>query len=278
MTEFKMVPVEPTPEIITALYGPALDWPAQDARRRAWAEALAAAQPAPVVKALEWNEYEREGAIDEWDAQAGPFGDFYRIETQFHGFSVERCDGTKLGKYDTPDLAKAAAQTDFETRIRSTLVSPPAPVVKAPFKFARYVDGIRRAEGVTINLAKDLSEAMDAAARLCPEPKTVLVLVSPPAPVGEPVAWRYRYINPSRLKPGPWRVREEPPADEELQPEFYQFVPLYEYSPVTSRQREEALKLAAWCLDEMQGYVKNAPTHAVLGRIEALLRRIAGGA
>jgi hypothetical protein len=48
--------------------------------------------------------------------------------------------------------------------------------------------------------------------------------------------------------------------------------------PATSPEREEALTLAAWCRDEMQGYVKNAPEHAVLGRIEALLRRIAGGA
>jgi hypothetical protein len=48
--------------------------------------------------------------------------------------------------------------------------------------------------------------------------------------------------------------------------------------PATSPDREEALTLAAWCRDEMQGYVNNAPERAVLGRIEALLRRIAGGA
>jgi hypothetical protein len=159
------------------------------------------------------------------------------------------------------------------------------------------------------------------------------IAAAPPAPVvGEPVAWRYRYVGPSLQAPGPWRVREEPPADEELQPAFYEFVPLYAHPPATSPERdralreavqliranmivhssseadylaprrdgdrqgmayaeaiemmigtpsperEEALVLAAWCRDEMQGYVKNAPTHAVLGRIEALLRRIAGGA
>jgi hypothetical protein len=63
--------------------------------------------------------------------------------------------------------------------------------------------------------------------------------------VGEPVAWRYRYVGPTRSEPGPWRVREEPPADQELQSAFYEFVPLYAHPLAPSTDREEAKKLRA---------------------------------
>jgi hypothetical protein len=130
MTEFKMVPVEPTPEIITALYGPALDWPAQDARRRAWAEALAAAPPAPVVKGLEWVEVSFARSDEDprrepsGDYEAGtPFG-FYYIEQYFgtdsYGWKVT-FDSLPVADKDDPDAAKASAQADYEARVRSAL-------------------------------------------------------------------------------------------------------------------------------------------------------------
>jgi len=68
-----------------------------------------------------------------------------------------------------------------------------------------------------------------------------------PAPVGEPVAWRYRYVGPSLQAPGPWRVREEPAVDEELQPAFYEFVPLYAHPPATSPEPLQA-RVQPWMM------------------------------
>lgn len=50
------------------------------------------------------------------------------------------------------------------------------------YEFRRYVAGVEMAEGVTIERAASLDEAMQKAAALCsPAPMTVLVLVEPAA-------------------------------------------------------------------------------------------------
>jgi transcriptional regulator with XRE-family HTH domain len=98
---------------------------------------------------------------------------------------------------------------------------------------------------------------------------------APPAPVGgEPVAWRYRYVGPSLQAPGPWRVREEPPVDEELQPAFYEFVPLYAHPPATSPEREEAKRLVV----EMDRFGWWPGSSDVAEKVDAFVRRIAGDA
>jgi hypothetical protein len=93
-----------------------------------------------------------------------------------------------------------------------------------------------------INDTWDDEEDLVPFVRKAPEP--VALAAAPPASVvGEPVAWRYRYVGPSLQEPGPWRVREEPAVDEELQPAFYEFVPLYAHPPATSTEREDAKRL-----------------------------------
>lgn len=87
-----------------------------------------ATPPAPAavdgqrVKALVWNEYETEGEVDRWDAETA-LGTFYEISTQFDGYHVAR-DCTHLAaRFDTLDEAKAAAQADYESRIRACLAT-----------------------------------------------------------------------------------------------------------------------------------------------------------
>jgi hypothetical protein len=47
--------------------------------------------------------------------------------------------------------------------------------VRKPFTFRRFVNGQEKAEGVRIELADTLEQAMIRACRLCPEKGTVLV-------------------------------------------------------------------------------------------------------
>lgn len=74
------------------------------------------------VKPLVWNEYETEGEVDRWDAETA-LGSFYEISTEFDGYSVSNDHVHSDQRFDTPDEAKAFAQSDYETRIRSALVS-----------------------------------------------------------------------------------------------------------------------------------------------------------
>ena len=76
------------------------------------------------VKPLEWNEYETEGEIDRWDAQT-MMGAYYEIGVDFNGYLVSH-DYAHLNRaYETLDEAKAAAQADYESRIRATLNQEP---------------------------------------------------------------------------------------------------------------------------------------------------------
>lgn len=75
-------------------------------------------QPAPsvAVKALEWSEINE--ILEE--AEAAPFGIFYHIEDDPDGYALDLNDDD-LGSHSTLELAKAAAQSDYEARIRSAL-------------------------------------------------------------------------------------------------------------------------------------------------------------
>jgi hypothetical protein len=85
-------------------------------------DALTAALPfLPVqgaVKKLEWNEYEREGQIEEWDASSG-FDGYYNITLGLNGYLVKMPDDEE--EFETLEAAKAAAQADYEARILSAL-------------------------------------------------------------------------------------------------------------------------------------------------------------
>lgn len=74
------------------------------------------------VKPLVWNEYETEGEVDRWDAETA-LGSFYEISTEFDGYSVSNDQVHSYQRFYTPDEAKAFAQSDYEARIRSALVS-----------------------------------------------------------------------------------------------------------------------------------------------------------
>lgn len=75
---------------------------------------------APRVRELRWNEYEREGDIDQWDAEAGKFHVYYGVELHHDGYRTF-WDGEAFGPFDTLEAAKSAAQADYERRVLACL-------------------------------------------------------------------------------------------------------------------------------------------------------------
>lgn len=71
------------------------------------------------VKPLEWTEYGRDDLMKYWNAEAAPFGVYYRIERDRDRFWMSLSEDWSL--HDTPEEAKAAAQADYERRILSAL-------------------------------------------------------------------------------------------------------------------------------------------------------------
>lgn len=109
---------------------------------------IPAASPAPLegvrVKPLEWDEtFQDRGdgssELSGWEAETPGFSVFYTVEIEVSGFALRRQDlnVTELGTFTDPDEAKAAAQADFDQRIRSALASPPSP--------AQVTDALRHA-------------------------------------------------------------------------------------------------------------------------------------
>lgn len=85
-------------------------------------DALAAGQPqqgSVKVKPLEWTEFTFAGLPSFWNAEAAPFGVYYRIERDRDCFWMSL--GEEWSLHDTPEEAKAAAQADYERRILSAL-------------------------------------------------------------------------------------------------------------------------------------------------------------
>ena len=72
------------------------------------------------VKPLEWNEYEREGHTDMWDAEAATFHVYYGVELHHDGYRLF-FDGEAFGPHETLEAAKSVAQADYERRILSAL-------------------------------------------------------------------------------------------------------------------------------------------------------------
>lgn len=76
------------------------------------------------VKQLVWSEYDDEQSVpDRWDAEAASFGVFYSIELHHDRFRVifDHEDVGAIGSFQDLDEAKAAAQADFERRVRECI-------------------------------------------------------------------------------------------------------------------------------------------------------------
>jgi len=71
---------------------------------------------------LDWNEYEREGDPDEWDAET-PFGTFYRIGYQGGEFRAVH-GSVEIGSFPTPEEAKDACALDCVRRMNSIFAEP----------------------------------------------------------------------------------------------------------------------------------------------------------
>lgn len=122
------------------------------------------------VKSLEWNEYEREGDIDEWDAETA-LGTFYSINMHAFCFmpSYDRSPIHNQGQ-QTLEEAKAVCQADYERRIRSALSNPPAAVesnasAEARLREETHLDAcreklsaLRERERQKMNAASDRAE------------------------------------------------------------------------------------------------------------------------
>jgi len=110
----------------------------------AYALAALSVRAEPVaVKPLEWNEVETDrgdghsDATGEWEASSivgvyavniSTCGDMHAPWEAFAG------DYSKIGNFETLVDAKAAAQADYEQRIRSALVASPAPSIPAGYR------------------------------------------------------------------------------------------------------------------------------------------------
>lgn len=85
---------------------------------------LSATSPGDAVrqsKLLDWNEYEREGVIDEWDAET-TFGTFYGVKMNAFCFMpyYDNTDIQNMGCECIED-AKAVCQTDYDRRLNAAL-------------------------------------------------------------------------------------------------------------------------------------------------------------
>lgn len=84
------------------------------------------------IERLEWDERHCPRSNEDpslevvgWEAEA-LFG-YYQVKIEWDGYHAS-LDGKmffRVGVFDDPDAAKAAAQADFERRIRSVFVQPP---------------------------------------------------------------------------------------------------------------------------------------------------------
>lgn len=112
-----------------------VDWIIAQARAAASSQAgVETATPAQevVVKPLEWERYW--GGSGEqyrsWRPTNNVSNGFYRIDMDGDNWTDGTCDA---GRYPSLDAAKAAAQANFEQRIRSaSVLSTPAPAQQGP--------------------------------------------------------------------------------------------------------------------------------------------------
>lgn len=137
-------------------------------------EAALSAQPVAVTP-LAWNEYDREGDIDEWDASDG-FSGYYNIRLGSHSFLLSYSDDDKKGdEFDDLLAAKAAAQADYEARILSALT--PAPAASEPFAYHIKINGWGEELRFTKEGAQQIVDQLHASTKA-----TITPLYSHPAP------------------------------------------------------------------------------------------------
>jgi len=91
------------------------DWETIGDRIRGMIETTVAEKP---IKPLVWNEYHREGDLDELDAET-PFGTFYSIKAGVSGWHLQYDYSPFIGIFEGLESAIAAAHQDFEKRMRS---------------------------------------------------------------------------------------------------------------------------------------------------------------
>lgn len=90
--------------------------------------ALSIEQTQPVkVKALEWVEKLKDDG-SRWRWIAGDYGVTQMDWNGFSSFDISRGHWLVGGPFDTLEAAKAAAQQDYETRIRSAIVEVPTAI------------------------------------------------------------------------------------------------------------------------------------------------------
>jgi hypothetical protein len=168
------------------------DWLREIARR-----SVASAEPAVAVKALEWREYPNEYYPDVfghcWDADT-PFGRYEISEASASDSPYYNvCFGTSfVADKDGLPEAEAAAQADYEQRVRSALASPP------PSPQAFVLEMNKCVEQANENATR-AEENAARAERLEKELQMLRCKVSaspPPSPV----------VSEEMVKPTPWTV------------------------------------------------------------------------
>lgn len=152
--------------------------------------------PAPAgvqVKALEWSSDD--------EPVANCFGGGYAIFVNDRGARLYAYfpRAEKLGIFDTLEAAKSAAQADYETRIRSALIAPPA--ADAPVECDGYK--VTDAEAAAWAERHDIEDKLHrvSAQRCAIEDARSLHLISaaaPPAAGAVPVAWQPTHVHVKR--------------------------------------------------------------------------------
>jgi hypothetical protein len=141
----------------------------------------AAQQSAPDVRGagpLIWNEYEREGDIDSWDAETS-FGTFYAIDCECQGFSTSHDSETFGGFHQSPEGAKAACQADYERRLNVALRAAGSDVREALIGLSGALDAYWNG---------DRTEHQTKA--ICAwQQKSLIALATPAAEVAPSLAW-----------------------------------------------------------------------------------------
>lgn len=78
----------------------------------------------PSAVPLVWNEYEREGVIDEWDAETS-FGTFYNVQMGATSFTASYDSINFSERFYSVEDAKAKCQADYSRRVAQALTATP---------------------------------------------------------------------------------------------------------------------------------------------------------
>ena len=109
--------------------------------------------------------------------------------------TASRLDGSEIarrvmdragkGEIDLRVVSSAMGEAwdqDFASAILRAALSTPAPAdASGPFEFERYVNGVKMAQGITIERETALQAAMRRAVELCPKYQGTVLVLAPPA-------------------------------------------------------------------------------------------------